>query len=293
MIFSVAILIALAVFLVGLIRSGVRNDAPPIPETTWAAAREGDPSQIGRMLQSVARPVSKAVEVNPQTRIYKALETKLAGTGTGLYGGSVEVFLSVQVAAILIACVGLAVLPLTGMTGLPLTAALLGCVVVAVYPYNQVHEAGKKRLAAVRDELPEFAELLLMPVSSGYGVVPALDFTASRLRGVVADEVRTMLALLSSRAASEAAVFESAGRRLGDPAAVTFFNTLYQSYTDGVRVSETLRAQAEQLRHAEHQRKRGMLKKLPNKLVFIIALHLLPFLFVITVLPTLHAMGSM
>lgn len=295
MIAPVVILIALAILLAGVVRSSSRrpDPKPDIPEATWNAAHNGETSQIGRMLMSVGKPVANLVEISPQTNIYKALNTKLAAAGGGLYAGSVEVFLSVQVAALLVATGGLAIIPMSGMRGLPLVAGILMCVVIAVFPYNQVHDAGKKRLAQVRTELPEFAELLLMPVSSGYGIIPALDFTASRLTGVVSTEVRTMLTLLSSRAATEASVFEQTGARMGDPAAVTFFNTLYQSYTDGTGIRESLRAQAEQLRHQEHQRKRALLKQLPNKLVFIIALHLLPFIFVVTVLPTLFAMQSM
>lgn len=295
MIAPVAVLVALAILLAGVVRSALRNANPEarIPEGAWSAARDNETSQIGRMLMSVTKPVSNIVEINPQTNVYRNLHVKLAAAGGGLYGGSVEIFLSVQVGAILLATTGLALIPLTGLSGLPLIAALLGCLVIAVYPYNQVHDAGKKRLAQIRDELPEFAELLLMPVSSGYGILPALSFTAQRMPGLVSSEVRTMLSLLSSRSASEAVVFESTGARMGDPAAVTFFNTLYQSYTDGTGVTEALRAQAEQLRHQEHQRKRAMLKQLPNKMVFIIALHLLPFIFVVTVLPTLFAMGSM
>lgn len=295
MIASIAVLFALAVLLTGLLRSATRHreQTEPVAESTWVAAQSADPSRVGRTLLAVAKPLSNAVEISPQTNVYRSLASKLAASGGALFGGSVEVFLSVQLAAILIATAGLGLIPLSGLTGLPLAAAIIMMVVIAALPYNQVHEAGKKRLNQVREELPEFAELLLMPISSGYGIIPALDFTSSRMPGIVSTEVRTMLTLLSSRSSSEASVFESTGLRMGDPAGVTFFNTLYQSYTDGVGAASVLRAQADQLRHQEHQRKRATLKKLPNKLVFIIALHLLPFLFVVTVLPSLFAMGNM
>lgn len=294
MIISVVVLVAMAVFLLLSARSArTKSGGQKVPESTWAAAHAGADGQIGRLLLKVAKPVSSVIEISPQTRVYRSLATKLAATGGGLFAGSVEVYLSTQVATILIGALILAILPMLGLSGLPLFAAVAIAGVLAILPYNQVHEAGKKRLEQVRNELPEFAELLMMPVSSGYGILPALDFTASRTEGIVASEVRTMLALLSTRAASEAAIFESTGAKLGDPSAVTFFNTLYQSYSDGVRIADSLRSQAEALRHQEYQRTRAALKKLPNKMVFIIALHLLPFLFVVTVLPTLFAMRSM
>lgn len=290
----IVVLVGLAVLLAGLVHSAHkrRSAGEGIKETTWVAAKSAEQDRLGRALLAVAKPVSTVVELSPQTNLYRTMNAKLAATGGGMYGGSVEVFLSVQVAALLLAIFGLLVIPLFNLSGIALGATLLICIAIAAFPINQVHEAGKKRLAQIRDELPEFAELLLMPVSSGYGILPALDFTATRMPGLVSQEVRTMLTLLASRTATEAAIFESTGQRMGDPAAVTFFNTLHQSYTDGTGVTETLRAQAVQLRHQEHQRKRGVLKRLPNKMVFIIALHLLPFLFVVTVLPTLYAMGG-
>ena len=294
MVIPALILVALTASLFALARTARQAGQGTKPTAeVWVAARTSDDSQLGRLLLSVAQPVSVVVDLDPRTNTYKALETKLAATGTGLFAGSVEVFVSVQVAAILISTGALAIIPLLRLTGMSLLLAVLMAGAVAAFPYNRVHELAGKRLAAVREELPEFAELLLMPVTSGYSIIPALDFTASRMHGVVADQVRTMLGLLASRAGSEAAIFEMTGQRLADPAAVTFFNTLYQSYTGGVKVADIIRAQAEQLRNQEHQRKRAQLKKLPNKLVFIIALHLLPFLFVVAFLPTLFAMGSM
>jgi pilus assembly protein TadC len=131
-----------------------------------------------------------------------------------------------------------------------------------------------------------------MPVTSGYSIIPALDFTATRLTGVVSDEVKTMLALLSSRSASESQAFRGTGERLGEPAAITFFQTLYDAYVDGVKIADTLRSQAEQLRKQEYERKREQLKKLPNTMALIIGLHLMPFLFALTLVPTFYALSS-
>lgn len=295
MIVAIGALVSLAVLLGMLVRFSIKRNAgsAALPAGAWDAARSAEPSQVGRMLLGASKPIANAVPLNPQTALYRTLSTKLAATGTGLYGGSVEVFLSVQVAALLIGTGVLAFLPLTGLTGAPLFVAWAGALALAIYPMHQVHDAGKKRMEHIREELPEFAELLLMPISSGYGIIPALHFTANRTTGVVSTEVKTLLGLLSSRAASEAEIFQSTGQRLGDAAAATFFNTLYQSYTDGVKVTDTIRGQATQLRHQEHQRKREAVKAVPNKLVFIIALHLLPFLFVLVGLPAVYMLGSM
>jgi tight adherence protein C len=156
-----------------------------------------------------------------------------------------------------------------------------------------VSMTAKKRQLQVSAALPEFAELMLMPVTSGYGIIPALDFTSSRLSGPVASEVRIMLQILASRSASEQQAFFDTGERLGASAGITFFNTLYQAYVDGVSIAKTIRSQAEQLRKQEFERRREILKRLPNKMVLVITAHLMPFLFVMTFWPTFYALGKM
>lgn len=293
MIVAAVIVILLAGVLATLARSSARKRTEPVPEELWGRARAGEDSQVGRVLIAVARPVSAAVQVEPQTAVYRAIAGKLAAAGGTMFAGSVEVFVSVQVAALLVASGLLVTIPVLELDALGAMAAVVIAVAVAALPYSRLHEAAKKRLAEVRDELPEFAELLLMPVTSGYGIIPALEFTATRCTGTVAAEVQTLVSQLAVRADNEEALFRAAGARLGDAAAITFFNSLYQAYTDGVPVAESLRGQAAQLRHQEYQRKRALLKKLPTKLVFMIAVHLLPFLFVLTALPTLYALRSM
>lgn len=294
MIVAVAVLVALTVVLVGLTRQArsSAHTAGDLSAEVWDEAAASK-SQLDRLLVRAARPVSVAVAVDKQSNLHRSLTAKMAATGGGLYAGSVEVFMSVQVAALLIAGGILAVLPILPVdVGLLVVLAVLA-LAIAVWPYNSLHEAAKKRLAQVRVELPEFAELLLMSISSGSGVVAALNFTSSQTKGVVSDEVKHMLVLLQARAGSEKELFAETGNRLGDPAAAAFFNTLYQSYDSGVKIADSLRSQAEQLRLQQHQRKRGELKKLPTKLVFIMALHLLPFLFIVALMPAFFALADL
>jgi tight adherence protein C len=264
-------------------------------ESQFAAAIEADRnSQVSRMLLAASRPVSALpqVHLNPESSLYKSLRLKLAGANN-MYGGSVEVFISVQILTALLSALMLVVAILCQLDGATLAAVALFAAAFTALPYNKLSEAVKKRQAEITEGLPEFAELLLMPVTSGYGILPALDFTSQRQDGPVASEVRLMLAMLNSRAQTEHEAFVNAGERLGTPAALTFFNTLYQAYTDGTKVADTLRGQAEQLRKQSYEDMRAKVKALPNKLVIIMGLHLLPFLFVVVLLPTIGALGQM
>lgn len=291
---AVAILLAGALLALAFLRrSGDATRAEGLEEA-WARAINLESSAVNRVLVSAARPVSRLpyVHLPAESAQYRAIRQKL-NAADGAYGGNVEVFLSVQVMHAFLGALVLLVLLASGVSGMLLIAGGLLGAGIGVLPYNRVWTKAKQRAEAVTTGLPEFAELLLMPLSSGYGVMPALDFTASRLEGPVAEEVRMMLSVLASRARSESEAFTDCAERLGTPEAMSFFTALMQAYLDGVKVVENLRGQAAGLRKAAHERTRGKLKQLPNKLVFIIALHLLPMLFVVGLMPTLLQLGNL
>jgi tight adherence protein C len=263
-------------------------------EDAWQRAIGAENSAVGRVLLSVSRPVSKLpyVHLPEESAQYKAIRQKL-NAADGAYTGQVEIFLSVQILHVFLGSMILVALIASGVTGMALVAGGMMGAAIAALPWNRVWSKAKKRADAVTDGLPQFAELLLMPLSSGYGVMPALDFTAARLSGPVAEEVRLMLSVLASRARTESEAFTDCAERLGTPEAMSFFTALMQAYLDGVKVVDNLRGQATALRKSAHERTRARLKTLPNKLVFIIALHLLPMLFVVALMPTLLELGNL
>jgi hypothetical protein len=168
-------------------------------------------------------------------------------------------------------------------------AAVLG-VGVAAFPYNVVKKKADDRTAAVEQELPDFAELLIMLLESGLSPLPALTFTAARFHGPVAQEVLNLRTTINSHSMPEAEAFQLAGARLGTPEAASFFTALAQAYIDGVRVMDNIKRQAAALRQSAHQKRREQMKKLPQKVVFIMALHLLPLLFIVALVPTFFAL---
>lgn len=292
---AVAVLLAGVLLTMAFLRKGADPARSQGLEDAWARAVDAERSSVvGRVLLSVARPVANLpyVHLPAESPQYKALRQKL-NAANGAYGGQVEIFLSVQIAAALLGSLILLGTVTSGASGMLLVVGAIVGLIVGVMPAHKVWDAAKKRADAVTTGLPEFAELLLMPLSSGYGVMPALDFTASRLQGPVAEEVRLMLSVLSSRARSESEAFMDCAERLGTPAAMSFFTALMQAYLDGVKVADNLRGQASALRKAAHERTRGRLKMLPNHLVFIIALHLLPMLFIVGLMPTLLQLGNL
>lgn len=269
------------------------EEGADINTRAWEQAVANERSQVGRMLLGVSKRIGAvpAVQAATTSAQFRFLESKLLGAG-GVYAASVEVFLAVQVLCLFIGAVMMVGLFFAGVSGVPLFAGVVFAATISAYPYNTVSKKAKVRAEAVSRGLPEFAELLQMPLAGGMGVLPALAFTSERLTGPVSDEVRNLLIVLNSRALPEPEAFKLAASRLGTSEAQAFFTALMQASLEGAKVAKNLAAQAAALRISAHQRARGEAKKLPVKLVIIIAVHLMPMLFAVALLPTLLSLGN-
>lgn len=287
---AIGIGIALLLIAMAFIRSGADDTAAAAQAEQYDYALTQENSAVGRLLIRTGRLMagSKYLLTDTESPAYNNLRLKLTAAG-GMYASSPTVYMSVQIAAGLISAALFAVMFFAGQSGLLLIVGALLAGALVYYPYQRINEAISKRSSVVDQDLPEFAELLLMPLSGGYGIIPALDFTAQRLDGPVSHEVRVLLSAINSGVGSDADLFRQAGERLGTPAARAFFASLAQAYEEGTTVVESLRGQADQLRKIAYEQTREKLKVLPNKLVLIMGLHLMPALFVVVLLPVVFA----
>lgn len=248
-------------------------------DDVWDAAKATADDRVTQILMDLSKPLSSLPSVYDakNTPIYNTIQTKLLAAG-GWLNGSVEVFLALQITAALIGCASLMV----GFLGIghKLLMAMIGATLIA-YPYGTLSSKAKKRADEITGKLPDFAELLQMPLTGGLSVIAALDFTAQRSSGVVAEEVHYMLRLIRARAIDEGEAFVLAGERLGTPEARSFFQALHQAHIEGAKVIDTLASQSEALRRTAFQRQRAKLKKLPLKLVVIMFMHLMPLVFIL------------
>ena len=293
MILSLMIAAALVVLVAFFATDARKNgEVPQEKRELWEKAISNERSAVGRILLQVSRPVARTTVVKKEAASpqWRALQRKL--NASGAFSSDVEIYLSVQVASIIVALITLGF-----ASTQPSRAALIGglsfAIGIAAYPWNVVSKSAAKRSASVLDNLPDFAELLQMPLAAGMGIPPALRFTSERLSGPVAVEVSRMLDVIRVNPSGEAAAFIEAGERLGVPEARAFFAALLQSHLEGAKVSANLARQAETLRSAAYQRRRSEVKKLPVKLVMIIGLHFLPLLFILGLLPTIVSLGNM
>lgn len=263
----------------------------PAQVQAWERA-VAESSQLGRILLSTSRPLARLPGIYGagESRQYRQLTRKLQSAQ--VYSGNVEVFLAYQTLAIIAAgaILGSVMLAAEGRTGIVL--GILVAVSVSALPYNEVTKASKKREDQVTESLPDFAELLRMPLASGVGVLEALRFTASRSDNIVSREVLRMFKVRQAGVA-DAQAFQEAGMRLGTPQAEAFFLTLLNGVTGGSKTVDQIGSQADELRQIEFQRRRFKGKQLPVKMIGAMAAHFMPLLFIVVTLPTLFSLGSL
>jgi tight adherence protein C len=262
----------------------------------WTRAAAGSDITANPTLLKLSRPFASLPSVyDENSALYKAVQERLVAAG-GLFGGSAEVFLAVQTLGVVAGTAGL-LLALGDL--IPLLLAVPFGLIMLVGPYAVLDSRSKRRTVAVTMALPEYAELLQIPIGAGKGVLQALNFLSSpdererRVSGVVSDEVAAMLANIKTRAVSEEEAFVMAGERLATPEAKVFFNTLLQAHLRGAQLSDNIAKQAASLRVTEFQRQRAVAKQMPVKLVVVFALFFLPFLFSIVLLPVVFSLRGL
>lgn len=259
--------------------------APNVTAKDWQAAKDASDSQVDQVLLSAARPLASMPVVSDLARSgqFTQLQKQLLASGSA-FGGSVEIFLAVQLAAGLIGS-GIALAAIVGVVH-PLLALFLGAG-IAMYPWNVVSKRAKKRSSEVTRALPDFANMLIMALSSGQTVLPSLDFTARRVDNIVSEEVRNLLAIQRAQAMPEEELFRLTAARLATPEAQQFFNTLLQGHTEGSRITDPLLKQAKNLRARAYQEQRRETLKMPQRLMLAFFLHVLPMILAITAVPAL------
>lgn len=253
------------------------SNADSADDAAWqAAAAAEDDSLIGRIYMTGAG-VFRGAPIVSNLRHDAGLgwlHRSLAQSG-GLFGGSVEVFLTVQMVAI-----GFAIMValLAAAEIMPLWLAGGLAVAIIAWPATRLNEVVKKRTRAILADLPTFVDLLVIPIVAGVGIRLALDQTTQRMSGPVSDEVR-----LAVEDANHGMPLADALRRvavrLAIPEAKTFFSALAQAEAQGTAILDQLESYRDALRHELYQQRRSTIRKLPAQLTVLFVLHFMPLLF--------------
>lgn len=281
---------ALFVLVVREISRG-RHDMTADRLARWASAI-ADAEGAERIFLAAGRRVAAIPAVHEQGKspAYRSLEGRLLAAG--VFGGSVEVYLATQLAGILGAVFAVLIAMALGLSGIYMLFALIAATILAYWPFDRVKRGAEAKADAVRSGLPDFAEMLTLPLSQGSSPLRAMEFAAAETKGPVAEEARVLVQALRTNTLDPAQAFELAAMRLGTPEARALFSTLMRAQVDGIPVVGLLREQAKAMRNTEYQHRREQNKKLPTKLVLVFGAHFMPMLLIVVLVPIFLALGS-
>jgi tight adherence protein C len=186
---------------------------------------------------------------------------------SGIYGG----------AGLGIGFLVLMALHLFTPVGFAIVAALAG---FGLYrPYAELAAAIDRRKLETRRALPDFLDLLGTTTEAGIALNQAIAFAAEGLKGTLGDELRSALEdVRLGRSRAEA--LTAMAQRLREPELTTVVTALIQSERVGASIGGVIDELAVDSRDRRMMRAEEVAAQLGNKLIFPMALTMLPALFI-------------
>jgi tight adherence protein C len=146
-------------------------------------------------------------------------------------------------------------------------------------PYAQLNGAAERRVKEVHRALPDFLDLLSTTVEAGIALNGAINIAAEGLRGALGEELRAaMQDVRLGRSRAEAMI--AMAQRIRHTDLTTVVTALVQSERLGANVSTMLSDLSTESREARILRAEELAAMLSNKLVFPLALCMLPALMI-------------
>lgn len=165
---------------------------------------------------------------------------------------------------------------------LPLVVMLtaLGCAAGAYLPFSSLSRAREARKTAVQKALPDFLDMVATTVQAGLSINQALGYAIDAAPGALGDEVKAALSEIRlGRARSDA--LRAAADRLQQQQFTTTITAITQAERLGTNISKVLNELAEDVRNHRIMLVEEHAAKLPVKMVFPMAMFMLPALFVV------------
>ena len=203
---------------------------------------------------------------------------------SGLFGGSMEVFVAYQLAALMVGTF-MVTLSMIGLSEALIVKAvfIFSGLIIAAYPVYAVNKKAKDARAATTSELPEFIEMLRVALAAGMPMRAALQFSIDRFEGdtIFTRSVRRLLTDLQvAPQGSEEKAYLSAGMSIGTTDAKAFFSALSRSDVKGIPATEILERQAEIIRELRVQMRHKKAAKLPSAITLATVVHSVPLVLI-------------
>ena len=151
-------------------------------------------------------------------------------------------------------------------------------------PAFLLSKAAARRAEKIDAELPHFVDQLAIAIEAGMSFDAAMSYLVDATDGPLAEEIGRILTELRVGESRRAAVRNFADR-VGSENAIAFANAVLSSDQLGSPLAGIFRAQAADFRHRRQMHAEERAQKAPVKMVFPIALFILPVLFVVILAP--------
>ena len=150
----------------------------------------------------------------------------------------------------------------------------------AFLPFSSLDKAAQARKNQVQKALPDFLDMVATTVQAGLSINQSLAYAIDAAPGALGEEIKSALSEIRlGRARSDA--LRAAAERLQQQQFTTTVTAITQAERLGTNISKVLNELAEDVRNHRIMLVEEHAAKLPVKMVFPMALFMLPALFVI------------
>jgi tight adherence protein C len=155
----------------------------------------------------------------------------------------------------------------------------------AIYiPGFLLKKAAARRAEEIDAELPHFVDQLAIAIEAGMSFDAAVSHLVEANDGPLAEELGRVLTELRVGESRRAAM-RSFAERVGSESTLMFANAVLSSDQLGAPLADILRAQAGDLRHQRQMHAEERAQKAPVKMLFPIAIFILPVMLVVILAP--------
>ena len=235
--------------------------------------------------KSVLLPRGTAFLAQVHTKLWRkdspddiTAELRRAGVSQGL---TAERFMAIRVAAPALGVLaGLALADGGRKIVLALVFALAGVFI----PRFLLSKAATKRADTIDGQMPHFVDQLAIAIEAGMSFDAALVYLQEATDGPLAEELNRIMTELRVGSSRKTAL-KSFADRVGSENATAFVNAVLASDQLGSPLADILRAQAADFRHRRQMNAEERAQKAPVKMLFPIAIFILPVMFVVILAP--------
>lgn len=176
-----------------------------------------------------------------------------------------------------------------GLLRLTITGLAVAC--CTILPSRKLRSQVEKREFAIRRQLPDLMDLLVICMEAGLGFTSAVSRAVANLEGELADELG--LALGEMRAgASRPDALANLAERVQLPEVRTFVMSIRQADQFGISVSTVLRNQADEMRVQRRQIAQEKAQKAPVKMLVPMVFCIFPPMFIVVIGPAFLSLTS-